>query len=88
MGMVIICSVDSLCSTSIYTPSRSHLLGLDSGVLLRDCQLDVAGRGHVGVDATVRPVGAAALPHGLVDLDMSDDQVVDVKALDLQGRRP
>ena len=38
---------------------------------------------HEGLQAL--PVGAAALPHGLVDLDVRDDQVVNIKALDLQG---
>jgi hypothetical protein len=44
------------------------------GALGQD-ELDVAGVGHVRVDAAVGTVGAAALLGGLVDLDVLDDQV-------------
>ncbi len=47
----------------------------------------MAGGGHVRVDATVGPVRAAALPHGLVDLDVRHIQVVHVQALDLRGSK-
>ena len=44
-------------------------------------QFDVAGVGHVGVDATVGSVCSAALLGGLVDLDVLDDQVGCVESL-------
>lgn len=43
----------------------------------------MAGAGHVGVDAAVCAVGAAALLHGLVDLNVADEQRVNIKALHL-----
>jgi len=43
----------------------------------------VAGRAHVGVDTTVSTVSTTALLHGLVNLDMRDDKVIGVQALDL-----
>jgi hypothetical protein len=43
----------------------------------------VAGAAHVGVDAAVRAVRAAALVHGPVDLDVADEQGVRVQALGL-----
>lgn len=54
---------------------------LDNLVTLGQDQLDVAGVRHVGVDATVGTVSAAALLGGLVDLDVLDDQVAGVEAL-------
>ena len=64
----------------------AYLLGLDGGILLGQGQLNVAWGGHVGVDATVRPVGAAALPHGPVALNVRDHEVVGVQALDLRSK--
>ena len=48
---------------------------------LGEDHLDVAGVGHVWVDATVSTVGAATLLGGLVDLDVLDDQVGGVETL-------
>ena len=56
----------------------SHALNL-----LREDELDVAWAGHVGVDATVRAVGAAALLDGAVHLDVGDGESLDVQSLDL-----
>ena len=50
------------CSVSVTTASAvaaAHRLGLDRLVALRQDQLNVAGAGHVGVDAAVRTVGPA-----------------------------
>ena len=41
---------------------------------------------HVGIDAAVGTVGAAALLGGLVDLDVLDDQVVSVEAFGIGVR--
>lgn len=70
--------------TSVTLHERTDLVGGDGGFLLGQGELDVAGAGHVGVDATVGAVRAAALLHGLVHLDVADEQVVRVQALGLQ----
>ena len=58
-------------------------LALDTLVLLSENDLDVAGGGHVGVDATVSTVGATTLAGSLVDLDVLDDKSLLLQALDL-----
>lgn len=55
-------------------------LGNLLGALGQD-ELDVAGVGHVRVDATVSAVSAAALLGGLVDLDVLDNEVGGVESL-------
>ena len=56
---------------------------LDRGRLLLKDHLDVGGLGHVGADATVGPVGAAASAGGAVALDVRDDEVLPVHRLGL-----
>lgn len=57
-------------------------LGLGNSLLsLSQDQLNVAGVGHVGVDATVSTVRPPPLLGGLVDLDVLDDQVAGVQTL-------
>ena len=58
-------------------------LTLDGLVLLSENDLDVAGRGHVGVDATVSTVGTTTLLGSLVDLDVLDDESLLLQALNL-----
>lgn len=60
----------------------SQIVGLGDGVggFSAD-DFDVAGRAHVGVDAAVGAVGAAVLLGGLVDLDVLDDGLFDIKTL-------
>jgi hypothetical protein len=60
-------------------------LALDSLVLLREDNLNVAGRGHVGVDATVSTVGATALARSLVNLNVLDNKSLLFQALDLNN---
>lgn len=54
---------------------------LNDLLALSEDHLNVAGVGHVRVDATVGTVCAAALLGGLVDLDVLDNQVGGVKTL-------
>jgi len=81
-----------LCGGDGLAVALSTLAGVDAdtgilGGLLNDLlalsedHLNVAGVGHVRVDATVGTVCAAALLGGLVDLDVLDDQVGGVKTL-------
>lgn len=49
----------SVTTTTVAAAAAAHRLGLDRLVALRQDQLDVAGAGHVGVDAAVRAVGPA-----------------------------
>jgi len=53
----------------------------DDVVLLRQDQLDVARRRHVGVDAPVSAVRPAPHLRRPIHLDMGDDEVVDVETL-------
>lgn len=46
----------------------------------------MAGGAHVGVDATVRSVGAPTHFGSLVDLDVLDHQRIHVKALGGEGK--
>lgn len=55
-------------------------------LLLGEDHLDVAGGAHVGVDATVRSVGAPTHFGSLVDLDVLDHQRIHVKALGGEGK--
>lgn len=71
------------CPSSSHCSWAPHRLALDRCLLLTECELHVARAGHVGVDATVGAVRAAALLHGLVDLDVADEQRINVKALGL-----
>lgn len=50
-------------------------------LLLSEDHLDVAGRAHVGVDATVGAVGASPHLGGLVDLDVLDDKGIHIETL-------
>eukprot|EP01084_Bolivina_argentea_P079530 144258_1 len=62
-------------------------LGLLDGLILGgQDELDVAGAGHVRANATVSTVGAAAHDGGTVDLDVRDEEVLDLEALDLGVR--
>merc|ERR1712060_944412 len=55
----------------------------DGNLALGEDDLDVARRGHVGVDATVGTVGAVTLFGGGIDLDVINNARVNVEALDL-----
>jgi len=60
-------------------------LGTSEGLLLLDeGELDVAGRGHVGVDPTVGPVSSTSHLGGTVHLDVINDEVVCVQSLVLR----
>ena len=60
-------------------------LGTSEGLLLLDeGELDVAGRGHVGVDPTVGPVSSTSHLGGTVHLDVINDEVVGVQSLVLR----
>ena len=63
----------------VFSPHHSGAL-LHHLLALGQDQLDVARVAHVGVDAAVGTVCAAALFGSLVDLDVLDDQVAGVEA--------
>lgn len=75
---------DPLCE--LYLLLLGHLLLRfgDDLLLLGQDHLDVAGRAHVGVDATVGAVRTPPHLGGLVDLDVLDDQRVHVETLKAQ----
>jgi len=50
-------------------------------VLFRKDELDVAGRGHVGVNTTVSTVSTAPHLSRAIHLNVSDDEVVDIEPL-------
>jgi len=50
-------------------------------VLLGKDELDVAGRGHVGVNTTVSTVSTAPHLSRAIHLNVSDDEVVDIESL-------
>ena len=59
--------------------------GLGKGLLLLDKDnLDVAGRGHIGVDPTVGSVGSPPHLGSPIDLDVVDDKVIGIKTLVLR----
>merc|ERR1712243_63210 len=55
--------------------------GSEGLLLFDEGQLDVAGRGHVGVDSTVGSVGSTPHLRGTVNLDVINDQMVGVQTL-------
>merc|ERR1719461_1352251 len=58
------------------------LVGACEGLLLlNQSDLDVAGRGHVGVDPSVGPVGSPPHFGGAIHLDVLNDQVIGVETL-------
>jgi hypothetical protein len=52
-------------------------------LLLRQDQLNMTGGIHVGTDATVGTVGSTTVFGRLLNLDMADNEIIHVKALDL-----
>ena len=64
--------------------THTHLLSLDACLPLLQHHLNVAWGGHVGVDATMCTVSASPLGHGLVNLDVVDEQALHIQALQLQ----
>merc|ERR1711931_102785 len=55
----------------------------DGDLALGEDDLDVARRGHVGVDATVGTVSAATLFGGGINLDVINDERINIETLDL-----